>query len=229
VSSPGKGENRRLKAPPMPTPRHPPALVIISLLLALAAPARATAPDPSLPQPEPSTVQQLPSAAQPNAEATAPSFSQLAAEAATPPEGLQPPGDHQPTHYWVEDNTSDSYSLAWLALSGVAAATWAARTYRRRTPPWLSNNHASTSTQPALWRDDEESDAQGWRLSRIDELPDQHFTPLYDSLDDADTRASAQVIPIHRGRTASSRPSTFHHTAPIDLSIVDVEAKPIKR
>lgn len=210
----------------MPTPRKLPALVV-STLAAFAAVAPAAAFDEGLLEPEPPSVQRLSNTAQPYTGAAAPhSFSQLAQTPTS--EALQQPSDNLSATYRIGDAPSDPYSMTWLALSGVAAATLAARKYRSHIPPWFTSGNPSAITRPPLWHDDE-SDAQGWRLSRIDELPEQHFTPLYSSLDDTDTRSAAKVIPIHRARITPSRHSTFSRTAFIDPSIIDVEPKPIKR
>lgn len=159
--------------------------------------------------------------------ANAPSFNDLAQSSATS-EGQRSPSDHRQSIASIVAPANEPASLAWLALSGVAAVTLVARRYRHQTSRWLLRGSTPTSTQPAPWHADE-CDAQGWRLSRIEELPAETLTPLYSSLDDADERASAaNVIPIDRHRGAPSPQSRFNRSRPIDLDIEDVESRPIK-
>lgn len=208
------------------TPKSFPAL-IASLFVAFAANAHTAESTEGSREPEPQSLLQ-PRAVDPRLpSANAPSFNDLAQSSVTS-EGQPSPSDHRAAVTSIVAPTHEPASLAWLALSGVAAVTLVARRYRHQTSRWLLRGSTPTGTQPAPWHADE-CDAQGWRLSRIEELPAAALTPLYSSLDDADERAStANVIPIDRHRGASAPQSRFNRSRPIDLDIEDVESRPIK-
>lgn len=127
-------------------------------------------------------------------------------------------------------DVASEFPLLWLAtFSGMAAAVvvlrrhtqakWKLPDQRRTLAPW------GPAATPAC------SDAQGWRLSRFEELDeDDSLAPLYSSLDDPEDRNAAHPAEPHRLTRAHLPQQAPQKHAPhlIDLEIFDIEARLIR-